>query len=278
MIKIIHGSILIMGLVTFLLSFSIAQAETTTADTKKTLKTEDGFSISIPKEWTQIPKEIIDQFSEDAHKAKPSEPKQNFDYAFQATPSGSWFKYPYLLIQVHKTGRLPDGLIQSIKKQADSDVNEFKKDSSFFLSANVQKSIYEESTNTLWNVTNYTLDGGIQVRAFIATIHTENGSIQIMGYSKTDELRQYAPIFDSIFKNIVVDDSLRYKPRLSEVKKVDGIGVEWAYLKKIVGAAAVGAFLVLIGYKRKKTKVDSASSDKSPASEATKKCPACAEP
>ena len=72
------------------------------ADLPQRIATKDGFTIHVPDDWIQIPKHVLDAYSETISKAAPQAQKQIFDYGFQKLPVDTWLTHPYLLIQVRR--------------------------------------------------------------------------------------------------------------------------------------------------------------------------------
>jgi hypothetical protein len=215
-------------------------------DLSQIVKTSDGFTIHLPENWTAVPKDVLDSYSEAVAKMMPNAEKQTYAYGFQLSSSQSWLDYPYILIQVKKSGRISEGQLKSIKKvqrELDKSVKETRNKIVTIVSdVQVGETIYDISSHILFSKMEMDVRGIGLVKGFMAILLTEEGEIEIFGYAKASEFSDYAPIFERIARGVVVEDSLRYKPRI-----IDSIpflsGINW---NKIIIGAIVGAIIALI--------------------------------
>ena len=70
------------------------------------LRTSQGFTFHLPRNWKAIPKEALDAVSETIDKAVPDTKAQRYDYGFQLSTAQKWFAYPYILVGVRRTGKM----------------------------------------------------------------------------------------------------------------------------------------------------------------------------
>lgn len=68
----------------------------------------DGFSLELPPGWLQIPQSAIAETQQEILRRAPNAPKVRYDYGFQFGSTDQWFSYPYILVQVKRSGRIPE--------------------------------------------------------------------------------------------------------------------------------------------------------------------------
>lgn len=216
----------------------------------KPFVTEDDFTIHLPWDWEQIPKEVIDKFIQDFTKMAPSAPKMHYDYVFQKS-SNRWFQYPYVLVQVNNNGKIPESQLKSYDKFEDEMNKNAKKLETHTYSAlsdiEVGKTYYDPSCHILWSQMESNVEGAGKVRALIAMILTERGTIQIFGYSLAKDYDRYAPLFEKIARNVIVSGKIRYKPPADPVVALwDNISNHPYF--KYIAVALLGGTIGFLGF------------------------------
>ncbi len=76
---------------------------------------KNGYVISIPAGWIEIPTDIIEKYEKMISNLGPNAIKQHYDCGFQLDSKKNWFEYPYVLMQVNNLGRIPEN--QLVKLQ-----------------------------------------------------------------------------------------------------------------------------------------------------------------
>jgi hypothetical protein len=76
---------------------------------------KNGFSISLPDEWVEIPRDVIDAYEKEIARLAPNAPAPHYDYGFQLGSSQNWFEYPYILVQINNTGRIPESQLEKFE-------------------------------------------------------------------------------------------------------------------------------------------------------------------
>jgi hypothetical protein len=200
------------------------------------------FSIFIPDGWVEIPRDVIDAYEKEIARLAPNAPEQHYDYGFQIASSKNWFEYPYILVQVKNTGRIPES---QLKKHEGYSVQESlekqKKEVSSILSdIQAGKLIYDNQTRMIWmgiesNVVNIGPISGI-----LGMVPTEKGFIQVMGYSLRKDYPTYEATFRSVAVSVSPEPGLAYKQRWSDNLPSAVTGIDWS---KVAGRAIVGAII-----------------------------------
>lgn len=181
--------------------------------------TEDGFTIKLPNDWIQMPRETLDEFSNFISKSAPNLEKQVYAYGFQLK-SDRWFTYPYILIQIKNSGRIPSSELKKTKQIQDAMKKESSKteDSlkSYISDSELETPIYDEGNHILWQKIKFEVAGMGLIHNLMGLKLTEKGFIQIMGYSVESESEKYDKLYSDVILNTTIDDAIAYKPKLSD--------------------------------------------------------------
>lgn len=186
----------------------------------QTVETSDNFTMSLPAEWIQIPRDVLDAYMKKMAELAPQAPKQTFEYGFQLKTPAGWFHYPYMLVQVRNIGRVPEAELKSLPrvenalregiKQAETGAK------SLCAEMSVNKTYYDSDSHILWTQVSTEVVNVGTVRGVMAMILTERGIIQVMCYARSAEFEQYAPMFEEIARNVRVGETIRYRPKLTD--------------------------------------------------------------
>lgn len=146
---------------------------------------KDCFRISLPPEWIEIPRDVIDSYEEAVAMSAPDFPLQHYDYAFQLESSKNWFEFPYILIQVKNSGRIPENQLQKFEQiSLQKDLKKYERQSNLIMSdIQAGKMVYDKQNKIIWmriegNIANVGSMAGLS-----CMVPTEKGFIQISGYS-----------------------------------------------------------------------------------------------
>jgi len=179
------------------------------AELTKEFNTQDGFTIHLPKNWVQIPNEVLRQVFERISQLAPKAEKQTWDYGFQLNQNGYWMRYPYILIQVKRVGRISEA---ELKKSINEEFSKEKdKLSSTTSNAQLRETVYDSKNKILWTIISANVKGTGIVNGQCAFKLTDFGIIKVMGYAKANTFSTYQPIFQEIAKQINLDKSINYK-------------------------------------------------------------------
>ena len=213
------------------------------------------FSISLPSGWIEMPRDIIDSYEKALSKAAPDFPLQHYDYGFQRISSKNWFEYPYILIQVKNTGRIPENELKKLDQisvQKDIDV---QKEQVKSLMSEIQtgKMVFDQQNRIIW----MRIEGNVAnigpIAGLTSMIPTEKGIIQVNGYSLKSEYPEYDPIFRSIALSTAPVPNLLYKAKWSDNVPSAIRGINWAKVAgKTILWGMIGGVIGLMTYRRRK--------------------------
>jgi len=182
---------------------------------------KNGFSITLPDGWVEMHRDVIDAYQEELARLASNAPPQHYDYGFQLGSSKNWFEYPYILVQLKNTGRIPESQLEKLERYSVQEtLDKHKKGLSSIMSdIEVGKIIYDKQTKMIWmriesNVVNIGPISGLS-----GMVPTEKGFIQVMGYSLRENYSTYEPIFQSVALSISPEAGLAYRPKWSDQEK-----------------------------------------------------------
>lgn len=217
---------------------------------------KDEFSISLPDGWVGIPKDVINENEQKIARATPNIPAQHADYGFQLGSAKNWFAYPYILIQVRNTGRIPESQLKqaegySIKES----INKHKNDWGPVMSdIQAGKMYYDKDAKLIWLRMEMEVVGVGQISGLSAMVPTEKGFIQVNAYSLKNDFSMYEQMFISSAMSVTPNIELAYKPRWSDNLPPAVSGIDWGQVvSKAIAGAIIGLIVALfIGARRKK--------------------------
>lgn len=184
----------------------------------KEVNTKDGFSIYLPHDWVEIPRDELDSYLQDYQEAATRKLSIRIDYGYQLKSKKGWFEHPFIFLRVDKKGRVPEDDLKKIKK-VESILDKKLDDTkgiipSLILSSKLEKTVYEADNHILWSVASINYESIGTVKYLSAALLTEEGYILVLCYSKEKDFVRDATIFEEIIKNIKIKDSLKYNPKI----------------------------------------------------------------
>lgn len=201
-------------IVAMLFAFSI-HADCYGLELNQQIKTPDGFTIRFPDNWRAIPKSVLDAYSQAVAEMRPEAEKQTYHYGFQLSSAREWLVYPYILIQVKKTGRVSEDKLKSIKKLQqgiDEGLAEARGSKAGIVStARLGETIYDPAAHILFTQMGMDVNDIGSVKVLTALLLTQEGTIQINGVAKATEFENYAPVFEAIARGVVIENRLKYQ-------------------------------------------------------------------
>jgi hypothetical protein len=242
---------------TLLVLFLLLATPCLGADLPQSIATRDGFTIHLPNDWESIPKEVIDRYSQEIAKIAPKAEKQLYDYGFQRADTSKWFTYPYILVQVNRSGRIPEEQLKSLKRFEKAMDDSFAKTtdsiSSIGSNASLGEPMYDPASHILWTRIAIDVKNAGTVQGIIGAILTEEGFVQIACYAKGEDFEKTLPLFETIIKNADFRADLRYGARDTEGTTASEKSGQGAFSWKAITLVLIGALLLfLAGWKIRK--------------------------
>jgi len=206
----------------------------------KTFETDDGFSITLPDGWVQIPGSVLQSFAAKVDELSPDTPRQVYDYGYQMDGDGRWLTYPYILVQVRPEGRIPSGELaryQELRSQkGDIDLSEVR----------FGASTYDKEHQILWSMLTAPAQDGESAKALIAVKLTELGYIRLTGCATETSFDEYEKVFREAFSSLGIDEFIAYKPQFADTMPVIGGILTGKVILWSVQAVVIGGVLWLV--------------------------------
>lgn len=214
-----------------------------------------GFSISLPDGWVEMPIDVIDSYEKEIARLAPNAKTEHYDYGFQLDSSKNWFEYPYILVQVKNTGRIPESQLEKLEGYfvQESLAKQEKAVGSIMSDIQMGKMVYDKRNKMIWmrieaDVVNIGPISGIS-----GMVPTEKGFIQVMGYSLRENYPNYESIFQSVAVSVSPEPGLTYKPKWSDSLPSAVTGIDWGkVMGKAIAGAIIGGIIALFAALRKK--------------------------
>jgi hypothetical protein len=203
---------------------------------------KDGFSISLPNGWVEVPRDIMDANEKALSKAAPSLRVQRIDYGFQLDSSKKWFQYPYISVKINRTGRMTENELEKLEGYSTQEsYDRYKKDlSSMMTSIQPGKMIFDRKHKIIWMRLDADVANIGPVSGISGMVLTEAGFIQVTGFS----LRKDYPIYEPVFQSVALSV---YKSKWSDSLPPAITGVDWGKAaSKALGKAIAGTIIIAI--------------------------------
>lgn len=227
-------------------------------DLPQSIAAQDGFTMHMPADWKAIPRDVLDRYSEKIAKLAPKAERQFYNYGFQRADAAKWFAYPYILVQVQRTGRIPEEQLASLQRIEKAMDDSFAKAtdslSSFTANASIGEPLYDAAHHILWTQVAIDVKEIGTVRGIIGAILTGEGFVQVACYARDANFKEYLPLFEAIVKNTEIRSELQYLAGNEEGKKDTEDGTQGAVSMETIALVLAGAILVIIGWKASRRK------------------------
>ncbi len=221
------------------------------------LHEKDGFTISVPDGWVEIPTDVMASFVQELKRMSPNAPVQNYDYGFQPDSGEFWFDYPYILVQVMNIGRVPESELEKLDGFSTQDVIEAHKKDFGEIMSNVQtgRMVFDRDQKMAWLRMESQIAGIGPIEGLAGMTPTEKGYIQVIGYALKGEYALFEPSFREAAISVTPDSTLAYKPRWSDSLPTAVTGFDWGSVagKAIIGGL-IGGLVALVAGLRKRRK------------------------
>lgn len=217
---------------------------------------KDGFAITLPDAWVEIPGDIIEAYEKEAAKLVQNAQAVNYDYGFQLKTAKGWLTHPYFLIQVKNTGRISEHQLKEFEGiSVPKTVDQVKTGvGSVLADIQVDKMVHDKENNILWMRMEVKTANVGDVVGLIGMVPTEKGIIQVNGYCIKADYPKYEPVFRSVVISTTPDPELVYNANatgqsITTEKKLDwGKVLKVALLWGLIG----GLIGVLVSFFKKK--------------------------
>ena len=186
----------------------------TAVELTQEFKAKQGFTIRLPGDWVEIPKEVMDEAF-----AEVKQMNRQFrapHYGFQLA-SEEWMDTAYVMVQVYDGGKIPEPDARG-RKEFEKGMKRGARDNAGFgrdviSEIKVGEITYDSERRIIWSSLEVKGPGGEQVREVVATVLTEKGAIYVAGFARGDEYEKWVPVFRAMAESVVLPEKLKYRSR-----------------------------------------------------------------
>lgn len=213
------------------------------------------FTLSLPDGWVEMPQDVLSAMHEALSQQAPNAKIPKYDYGFQLEAAQNWLEYPYILVQVSASGRVPE---HELKVMPKIDLNEeIKKQGaglqSIMTNTTLGQMQYDEAAHVVWITMKTDVANVGKIQGISGLIPTETGIVQVHAYATESDFPTYLPIFRQIITSTTISPDLTYKPRWTDSSKFL-TAINWGQVagNAVIGAGIGGVIALFIGIGRKK--------------------------
>jgi hypothetical protein len=187
----------------------------------RTVAVYDGrVTLSIPSDWHEIPADLLEFYSLRAAESSGGRNAEFYQHGFRPGDPEADFSLPQILIQIRESGRLKYGdflslpPVETMREENAPRLDERK--GPLVNGIRFEGAVYDRETHSLHvrNTIDLKLEGKTAVES--VSFLTENGLFTIHCYASIPQFTKIAPVFADIIASVKLDDSLRYRPRISD--------------------------------------------------------------
>lgn len=190
-------------------------------DAVRRVETYGGLAtLEIPVHWQEIPPDILEFYTLQSAEESGGLTVEVYQYGFRPGNPEADFAPPQILVQIRESGRmgyrrflhLPS--VQAFRDREAAHVDGYM--GPMVEDLHLDKVSFDRETYSI-RVTN-TLDLKFEGKTMVysASFLTERGVFTIHCYALISQHVTMKPIFDQILDSVQIDDSIRYRPRLSD--------------------------------------------------------------
>ena len=179
------------------------------------IKDKDGFSFTIPDGWVQIPQKVIDQVMTQYRKMSPQFKTLKYNYAFQRANQKGWFVYPYIVVQIRKTGKIPEKYLNNfrkVEKDIQKGADKAQKGMQNKVSGTMKNTVYDKMNSILWSEMDANVKGVGKIKGLTAMKLTRFGTIQFVISASDKDYPKCEKEFRRMVWKMKVDPKIKYKP------------------------------------------------------------------
>ncbi|MDA2935029.1 SPOR domain-containing protein [Acidobacteria bacterium AH-259-D05] len=195
----------------FILLFSSLVLAAPAFELTQDFENQDDFAIHLPQNWVEIPSKVLRQYSKTVSRGVGE--SLSYDYGFQLAPVDKWLTHPYILIQVKRSGRIPERVLNQYKQISvgvSKGIREAQDEWSKLSNAQLGETLYDTENEILWMNLSVDVRRVGRVNGQVAVKLTDFGYIQVMGYATKDTFSSYQSLFQEIAKQMTLADSIKY--------------------------------------------------------------------
>lgn len=214
------------------------------------------FSFRLPGGWIEIPSEVIIAANDKIKQQAPAGANVPvYDYGFQRDPVNNWMEYPYILVQVMNTGRIPEYQLKSMPKLTEEQQNKAASLSPAISSIEMGQTYYDEAAHVVWMTAQSDIAGIGKVANLTGMIPTQKGFVIMHAYSPAEAFQTYVPLFQKIISSTAINPNIAYNPNFNDLSPTERIvskGISGAISGAVLGGLVGGIGALSYFFKKRK--------------------------
>jgi hypothetical protein len=176
------------------------------------VRAEVPFEISLSKEWTKIPDDVVEKTAKVLGVDVP-----RYDSAFHLASEQQWFSYPYILTQtccVPGNGRITEKDLEGFQEGLREGFAKAEHGALSGLVSNLgsEHSRYDREHHLLFCEMSADCAGVGPVKVMDGVKFTSRGLIYVHCYSRVEHYDKYAEQFDRIIRSVSISPELEIRP------------------------------------------------------------------
>jgi hypothetical protein len=199
----------------------IAGSSPATAELSRRMVVYDGLaSLEIPTTWFEIPPEALEFHSLRTAELSGGRSAEIYQHGFRPGDPSLEFALPQVLIQIRESGRLKYAQflrlppLKAIRREGDARIIE--RTGPLLADVELDRVTFDRRTFSLRVTSTLDLETEGKARVESASFLTQRGLFTVHCYAHLKSIDQMAPLFADIIDSVRFDESLAYRPRLSD--------------------------------------------------------------
>jgi hypothetical protein len=210
------------------------------------------FTLTLPDHWVEVPPSVLTAAENALRKRAPKAVVPSYDYAFQPATSKTWLTYPYILVQVNNSGKVPESELKALPK---IDTNELLRANTKSLKPiiselSVGRMQFDETEHVVWMAGRLEAPGVGKIQGLTAVIPHDRGTLTLHGYALEKNFAKFEPTFRQVVKSTTISSQLPYTPRWTDhipvLGKLNCVKMTDSALLGAIGGAIIGALAALL--------------------------------
>lgn len=194
-------------------------------------KEKEGFSISFPQKWQQIPDELLQQMLLKIRLQSGDAPVPTYDYGFQIEDKVP-FELPYAYIFINRDGRFSPGQIKKLANRDFSPAAKAIREKYALITGDLffDRMQFDEARSLLIIEGHSKVPVIGDVLVYSGLFFTAEGFIQFSFYSTAEEALTYLPVFKDILESVTLAPDVQYHNRWYESWPILNL-IDWPSLR-----------------------------------------------
>jgi hypothetical protein len=189
-----------------------------------TMELPAGVTVHVPEGWALMPPSALDAHSLKLAQLGRPDGQNTYDCGLQLSSATTNTPYPYMLVQVKRTGRVGRSEIAEFKVMQEHLADAVAAFEKTLSPTNTGSSfgtfVFDAPANILWLPAATANPEGEPLRGLLALVLTEQGAIHVACYSRDTEFPAYFPLFETFVRQLTPGPALAYHPRFSDAHPV----------------------------------------------------------